>query len=279
MAFQIRRFDDPAAFLRHARAWLLLDEAENNLILGLAERLVHTMAGLEPPFYLAAVEEDGAVVGCAFRTPPFKLVLTRLPEAAVAALVEDVASAYAALPAVIGPEAGAHRFAGLWAGRTGAAVREGMRQRLYRLDTLIEPRRLPPGAPRPAMADDLERVAGWIAGFQREAGIRSAEARSLAEERIAAGAVLLWEDGEPRSMAASVGRTPGGERIGYVYTPPEWRGRGYAAACTAALTRRILDAGRSCFLYTDLANPTSNAIYQRLGYRPVCDAVDLLFEA
>jgi predicted GNAT family acetyltransferase len=73
-------------------------------------------------------------------------------------------------------------------------------------------------------------------------------------------------------MAAHTGPTPNGVRVGAVYTPPELRGRGYASACTAAVTQRLLaDGRRFCFLFTDLSNPTSNSIYQKIGYRPVCD--------
>src|SRR5436189_143738 len=87
------------------------------------------------------------------------------------------------------------------------------------------------------------------------------------------GGIVLWEDGGAVvSMAGFGGRTPSGTRIGPVYTPPDLRGRGYASALTAALTQRLLDGGlRFCFLFTDLANPTSNSIYQRIGYEPVSD--------
>ncbi|MCA9556723.1 MAG: GNAT family N-acetyltransferase, partial [Myxococcales bacterium] len=96
---------------------------------------------------------------------------------------------------------------------------------------------------------------------------------------VAQGVLWVWEDGEAVSMAAAVSPTPHGVRVNFVYTPPERRGRGYASACVAALSQAQLDAGRQfCFLYTDLANPTSNAIYQRIGYRPVTDALQLGFE-
>lgn len=79
-------------------------------------------------------------------------------------------------------------------------------------------------------------------------------------------------------MAGVVAHTPHGARIGYVYTPPEWRGRGYASACVAGLSQRVLDSGRRfCFLYTDLSNPTSNALYQRIGYEHVCNVIDYEF--
>ena len=80
-------------------------------------------------------------------------------------------------------------------------------------------------------------------------------------------------------MAAVGGPTPNGDRISWVYTPPALRGRGYASACVAALSQRLLDSGRRfCFLYTDLANPTANKLYQRIGYRQVIDASIYHFE-
>jgi len=80
--------------------------------------------------------------------------------------------------------------------------------------------------------------------------------------------VMLWEDGHTVSLACSGARTPNGSRIGPVYTPPEERGHGYASACVAALSQLQLDQGRRfCFLFTDLANPTSNHIYPMIGYQ------------
>jgi predicted GNAT family acetyltransferase len=93
--------------------------------------------------------------------------------------------------------------------------------------------------------------------------------------------LYLWEDplGTPVCLVATGGRTPNGIRIGPVYTPPGRRGRGYASALTAAVsTVRLGSGARVCFLYTDLANPTSNRIYQNVGYEPVCDAAEFRFE-
>jgi uncharacterized protein len=279
MTITIHRHSDATAFLERAEEWLLRDEAEHNLLLGIAYALRDGGSNYDPPLYLATVEVDERVAGCAFRTPPFKLGLTRMPDAAVPWLAEDVAEVYASLPAVMGPEREARAFASLWRERTGAAVREGMRQRIFQLDRLVPPERMPPGRFRHAEHGEEELVAGWIAAFAAEAGVPARDPGRLARGAIAAGTLAVWDDGEPRSMAAVAGRTPHGARIGYVYTPPRWRGRGYASAVTAALSQEILYAGRRfCFLFTDLSNPTSNSIYQRIGYRPVCDVVDLEFD-
>ena len=282
MTCRIHRHADAASFLSRAEAWLLRSEAEHNLILGIAHRLSEAPDSYEPPIYLATIQredEEGEIVGCAFRTPPYKLGITGMPGAALPALAADVADVYEALPAVLGPAAEAQRFAELWSRIRGVRARPGMRQRVYQLDAVQPPEHRPPGGTRKAGVEDVGLVADWMAAFSAEAGVPSGDPRRQAEERIREGAIFLWEDDQPVSMAGAVARTPTGVRIGYVYTPPELRGRGYATIATTALSQRLLDAGfRFCFLYTNLANPTSNRIYQRIGYRAVCDVVDYDFD-
>ncbi len=136
------------------------------------------------------------------------------------------------------------------------------------------------GGLRVASATDTDLVVAWVDAFHREAvpdqPPSSAEAT---RRRLAAGVVYLWEDGAPVSMAMKTRPTADGVSIGDVYTPPELRRRGYASACVAALSQQLLDAGFAyCTLFTDLSNPTSNAIYQQIGYRPVCDFRELKFD-
>ncbi len=276
MSFSVRRFEDPRAFRRRAEPWLLRREAEHNLLLGLLRTLETSPDLFEPPIYLASCERDDEMEGCAFRTPPFKLGLTRLPEAALPPLASDVAAVYEKLPAVLGPSLEARAFAELWARRTGCEPREGMRQRIFRLERVIDPAEPASGRLRLAGPGDLELVTGWMEAFQEEAGVARVDAGRLARERIGRGAMFLWEAEAPVSMAGHAGETPNGARVGPVYTPPPLRGRGYATALVAALSRRTLEAGkRFCFLYTDLANPTSNRIYERIGYEPVADVIDV----
>jgi predicted GNAT family acetyltransferase len=147
-------------------------------------------------------------------------------------------------------------------------------ERLHRLDDLQPPRRKVAGAARRAGARDVGLVAQWYAQFFAEAfGHPLEDADASARHMLdGGGAVVLWEHGgEALSLAAARAPVFGVARIGPVYTPPDLRGRGYGSAVTAAATRLLLDAGAVPVLYTDLANPTSNAIYRALGYRPVCD--------
>ena len=135
------------------------------------------------------------------------------------------------------------------------------------------------GRLRVAEDGDLEALAAWWHGFARDAmhqDLGSDDARRVAKDRL--GRTYLWDLDGPVSMALATGPTPNGIRIAGVYTPPELRGRGYASACVAALSRRLMEEGRQfCFLFTDAANPTSNAIYRRIGYEQVTEMVALDF--
>lgn len=267
------------AFRDRAEPWLLRAEAEHSLILGIAARLDGDSERAAP--FLATVEDAGGVSGVALRTPPHKLILTEIRPAAIAPLADAVAARFDALPAVLGPPETARAFGREWAGRHGVRAQDGMRQRVLELTHLVSPPRPAPGQARPARADDLDTVAAWIAAFEADVGVTTpSDAGAWAERYVGAGDVWLWDDGGPVAMAAVVARTPTGARVGAVYTPTPLRGCGYATTVVAALSGRLLDGGRRfCSLYTDLSNPTSNAVYRRLGYAPVADALDVEFVA
>jgi predicted GNAT family acetyltransferase len=218
------------------------------------------------------------------RTPPYNLILslvapeTAAPEA-LALIAHDVHSLYGTLPGVIGPVPLSQIFAKEWQGQTGQPFTPGMKERAYALDTVI-PVTGVPGHMRPATLADKDLLARWVRAFDEEAlgGSDSAVRDPARWAEMMLGAqdrgIYLWEDerGEVVSLVGHGGPTLHGMRIGPVYTPPERRGHGYASALTAAVSHQLLESGRRfVFLFTDLANPTSNKIYQQIGYRLVCD--------
>ena len=275
MAERIQRHPDGRSFLDAAGSFLLRAEASNNLILGMAPGISEaSQQGAGRP-YLATVQVGSETIGCAARTPPHKLVITALPAAAIDALVSDVAQFYGSMPGVFGPEPVAPLFAAQWRARTDDAVHRGMSNRIYEIERVRAASRKAPGKMRLAQAADRDLVTAWIAAFYSEAAppdrVHPAE---LAAERIDRASLFLWEDAQPVSMASWSGKTPNGARINLVYTPPQFRSRAYASACVRALTSELLAQGnRFCFLFADPTNPASNRIYQRIGYRSVCDMV------
>lgn len=285
----IHRPPDLDAFGRRSEPWLLEAEAENNLILSLIDRLRHGHRYGEEDPYFFIVEQGGEVAGCAFRTPPhFPLAVTRMPPEALEPLVRRIAGIDPELTAVMGPRSVVEPFAEEWTRRTGRLSRPGRRQRIYELTEVIPPERPVSGKLRCAGMEDLDLTARWGEAFDREVDLPMMDSRARSRAWIEDGGLFLWEDTraadepepvkEPVCMAVAVGFTRHGARIGFVYTPPQHRGRGYGTACTAALSRWLLERGRRfCCLYTDLANPTSNRIYRRIGYRPVCDVAEAWF--
>jgi predicted GNAT family acetyltransferase len=275
---ELQRFADAAGFLAAAGEFLGDREAEHNLILGLSSRLRHEPLLYGEPPYFAVVEDGGRAVGAAMRTPPHNFILSEIDaDGAVGVLVEDAREAFGELPGVVGPKERAAQFANAWRAITGATARLEIAQRIFAADRVDEPRPAA-GAMHDYERADRELAIRWMDEFTAEALPEGPHPESSAdfvdrrEEDPDAG-LVIWEDDGPVSMAGFGGPTPNGIRIGPVYTPPDLRGRGYASALTAALTRRLLEAGRRfCFLYTDLSNPTSNSIYQRIGYRAVGDA-------
>jgi uncharacterized protein len=281
------RLDDAAAFLAEAEPLLLADEARHNLILGIAGTIRDT-PDLYPLRSLWLVRERGEVVAAALRTPPYNLVLAQPRSTeALEALADAVGGEQ--IPGVVGAEPEVHEFAALWSRYSGMQGRVNMRQGVYALDH-VEPVPAAPGSPRVATTDDRELILRWWIAFGEEVLHEGGPGRERAESNVdhrlssTTAGHLLWEvGGEPVSLAGWGGRTPNGIRIGPVYTPPELRGRGYATALTAELSQRLLDGrlfegGRTfCFLYTDLSNPTSNAIYERIGYRRIAEAAEVVF--
>jgi GNAT superfamily N-acetyltransferase len=205
----------------------------------------------------------GEVTGAAMNCPPFPMLVCTSPDEALPGLL-----ALWRPDRVNGPTALAVQLAALAA---GTAQLLGA-QRLFRLGTLTSPQ--VPGAARIAEARDRDLVLGWFLAFMAEGHPLHVEddVEAQVDERLAQESFLLWDDDGPKSLAG--GRPPafGAVRVGPVYTPPEHRGRGYGGAVTAAVTQRALDRGASeVVLFTDLTNPTSNALYPRLGYRPLAD--------
>jgi predicted GNAT family acetyltransferase len=219
------------------------------------------------------VRSGRRVVLAAIRTPPYNLVLSEVDDGeAVPVLAEALAGAD--LPGVLGPTGHAGAFAQDWCARAGRTPALSIRERIFRLSAVRPPPSPPPGRLRVAGPEDRAVIIEWYAAFVAEAlppGEPSTPDEVI-DRRIAQGDTFLWDDGGPSSLAVVGSRTPHGARVGPVYTPPARRGHGYASACVAGASQAQLDAGLAfVFLFTDLANPTSNHIYQDIGFEPIRD--------
>lgn len=281
-ALRFERPPDVVAFERRAVAFLQQREAENCLILGLCASLRGgRVYGDAPPYF--AIVRGADVIGAAMRTPPFNLILAAGSDtAAIPLILAGLALETTDLTGVLGPKDLAARAVELWRARAGVLARLKTAERIYRLTTVNAPRFGPAaGWMRLAEPADRELLVGWFLTFAEEAlGAGDLPAAKDAADRWITGRSLrLWIDGgTPVSMAGAGGPTPNGIRVSAVFTPKPLRTRGYASTLVATLSQAELSAGRKfCFLFTDLANPTSNKIYQDIGYEPVCDVDEYRF--
>ena len=275
MAIQIRRHTCAAEWLRVALTLLLQEEAENNLILGLGMTAAEAPEKFPRGINVWTVEQDGGVIAAALNTPPHNLVLTRCSAQVLDALAAALHQSGECFPGVIGPDETPEMFARRWQTLAEVPVRRRMQQRIH-VCRAVEDLPPAPGRARPAHPDDAALLERWWLAFNADVGMphQLEEAAPAVRGMIERNETLIWEDGgRAVSCAKWSRRTPHGVAIALVYTPPEERGKGYATTCVAELTRQQLASGREfCCLYTDLANPTSNAIYARIGYRRVCES-------
>ncbi|MEV4533209.1 GNAT family N-acetyltransferase [Asanoa sp. NPDC049518] len=204
-------------------------------------------------------------------TPPRPLLLGG--PATVAAAIE-LAETLDDVPGVNSTDEVARAFADAWCRRTGATARPGIRSRLYRLGELVPP--VVKGQARVAGAADRDLLAAWLTACGEELHEPLTSARETAEAGVRDGAYGLWEvDGTPVALAGKRRPAGGVVRIGPVYTPRASRGHGYGSAVTAAVSASAHP--HEVVLFTDLANPTSNSIYAKIGYRPVEDRQVFVF--
>ncbi|WP_407784212.1 GNAT family N-acetyltransferase [Actinophytocola sp.] len=232
---------------------------------------------------MATLHDNGDLIGVALRTPPWPIISSGLPTDPV--LLETFLTEWREvdpeLPGASGPRENVDAVGAAWTRVTGGATTEVLAGRLYRLGQLTLP--TVPGRARLATEDDIELLAKWRAEFSDEAlpdqRDKSGGPEMVRRSFVIQDTVMLWEDGGELVSWANASTPIGGmSRVGPVYTPPEYRGRGYGSAVTAVVSQRARDAGaRDVILFTNLANPTSNSIYQKMGYRPVYDSSELRF--
>ena len=261
-----------------ARGYLAEDPARSTVLLTVAE-LVRQRGpfayggGTPARFGWWRPAEGGAVAGAFVHTPPYRPILGPMPEQAARALALKWRSSGAEVSGVTGAVATVRALAQEWCTGHGQwSVSRG--QRLFRLGELTPPQPAPPGVAVPAEAEDVPLVTRWFARFAEDIGdAKRPDMSHLVARRVETGQIVLWKlDGVPVSMAGFSAVVAGQSRVAPVYTPAELRGRGYAGAATSAASEAARAAGAAqVVLFTDLANPTSNALYQRLGYRPLED--------
>lgn len=235
-------------------------------------------AAFDDPWWLWVEDEHGTPIATAIHTPPRPPHLATADPDAGTAIADYLSTSGRPVEGVGGFRPAAEAFARRWSQTHPCEVSTMMEQGVYDATEVVPPHGVR-GSFRVATPDDTPLLNRWAAGFVRDIGHPVPEGEEVLTDRIERGEMWVWEyDGEPVSMAYASPPAGGLSRISWVYTPPEQRRNGFASAVVAGTTAVQLAAGHRCMLYTDLANPTSNGIYQAIGYRRVSDAVVFTFE-
>jgi len=280
----VKVYSNAPHFLVKTGDLLRSDEARYGLIYGIA-RLVNANLhhyGEEAPLF-CVVNDSNGISAIAWRTPPYPVGLAWHagdPEEAVSLLIAAIHSRWAEIPGVAGHREVTDPFADRWCKSFRTSIESTMAQRIYRLDSVNNVPSVP-GRMRLATVADRDLVSEWRRAFTVEAAAPTS--RNIPERDVTPfieeGVIYLWEYPEsPVCMVVKGRPTEHGMSVTLVYTPPELRRNGYATACVAGVCREILKSGYAfCTLYTDLSNPTSNSIYMKIGFKPVCDSVEYGF--
>ncbi|MEV5738771.1 GNAT family N-acetyltransferase [Microbispora rosea] len=268
--------DNPEVFRSEAGSFLAARPDLHTMLLSGLETIEQLRSGgKNPPTVLGwwREPEETATTAAFVWTPPHLLAASRLSQVAAAHLARLLSTRTHPFTQLLADAASVRAFCEAWRTTTGSAPKNGPHLRLYRLEQLVRPDVAPPGAPRAATDGDRALLHGWCTRFVMEAGSLGADLDAFIDERLSRGGWRLWAVGdEPVAMAAMTSVVAGTARITPVYTPPGQRGRGYGSAVTTAVSLAARDAGAEhVLLFTDLANPASNNVYRRIGYRPVLD--------
>ncbi|MEO8740679.1 MAG: GNAT family N-acetyltransferase [Casimicrobiaceae bacterium] len=266
-------YDEPGRFLAAAATFLRTSEVENSVIVLPAERMVASPQDDDVGCYWATVSAHGVVVAAAFHASVGGVLITSSPAWACTLIAADIAARARTPNSVVGPLGSCEGFARAWREHTGQAHALRFHLRHFEL-TQPPPIFVASGSARLPRECEEERLVNWTLAFVAEIELPEPpeHTRRRALTRIGRGQVRIWDDAGPVAYAGYGADASDTVRIAPVYTPPEFRGKGYASALVADLSRELFARGkRAIFLTTDVANPTSNSIYQRIGYRPVAD--------
>ena len=236
-------------------------------------------------WYMATVYDESGILLTAIMTPPWNIALyatdNKINTAAIDCLIDGIADT--SIPGVLAEKTLAHFFANAYTTRKGMDYEISMDQRIYEL-TKVNPAIPQVGTMRLVEEKDMTFLPFWYEAFYA-AATYGATTMNIPEDvekcrhRISQNSLYTLEiDGVPVTIAGFNKAMRSVIGVGPVYTPPYFRGKGYASSCVAQLSQLALDKGfTKCVLYTDLANPTSNSIYQKIGYKPICDSSQIKF--
>jgi len=271
------RHPDARAFLERTEPWLMTREIEHAVVLQSARQARANDTHYERPIYWATLEDDGELVGCAYRTPPFKVGVTLLPNAAIAPLVADLAATYpGTVGGFSGPDPTVSELASAWVAARGGSWSIGTRGRLMSFSTGSETGAGKNGVLRLAGAADSALAQSWGAAASLDSGIAALDGNACVH-LLRARLLYFWiVDGQPCCMIGLLRETRESLSVGVVYTPAAFRGHGHATSALAALNTLLDERGvNNRYIWIDPKSDASQALASKLGCRFVYDSLDI----
>ena len=279
---EIIQYNDPSILWEKIQAQLLEHEKENNLFVGLLKTISENKELQAPDHLWFTVEDNDGIQLAGWRTPPFPYGLwapTMETTRALECFLDFLMTEKMEVTGTVGKPAVADSFAALAMPRFKFENYFTMNQGIFEF-LEVDPELLERGTIRPVTMDELELLTDWMIAFRIESlnlePLRSETGKKLQVE-IENGSYFFYEeDGKVLSTVAMARPMVNGISVNMVYTPPEYRKKGYATSCVALLTQKLLNDGwKFTALITDLDNPTSNSIYQKIGYKKVGESKDI----
>lgn len=265
--------DSAEEFLLQTMDFRGLHRYQLNLIGSVASSIAFNGRKYEKCFWWVIKDHSGRVIGLAMRTAPYGMVLSPMSRESAIELAAAVAAHDNDLPEVAGPIEELEFFLAAYraTGSIGSSRKIELAgdELLHTLGHLITPSVA--GEARVATSSDFDLLESWMKSFAEESGVFISDPGAAIREGIQRASYYFWiDEGREVSLAghAPIVEVPNGSvgRIGPVYTPPNFRGHGYAAAVTAFVSQKLLDVGAQVMLFTDATNSTSNGVYQRIGF-------------
>ncbi|MEQ6388452.1 GNAT family N-acetyltransferase [Bacillaceae bacterium S4-13-58] len=272
--------NNPRHFLDEVEDYLITKEAMHNLPLGIVHRLVNHLPSYPNAPFLFALKQGDETVGVVMRTPPHHWIVSfeeKTREHAIKTVTNTFLQQNLDVPGIVGGQKDVLELAEVW----GEPYEVEMDQWIYQI-TKVTPIPKAPGKLRPVEKPYANLLARWLWQYGQEVQepMEMERAITMADRFVKEKSAYLWEvNGKPVSMANSSRATKNGASINAVFTPDEYKRKGFATSCVAELTQKLLDQGKTfCTLYTDAANPISNSIYQKIGYQKIGDSVKVKFK-
>lgn len=275
-------FTQATEFEDKAKPFLLKHEDVYSLFFGVLQGI---KAGRYEDPMMVTIEEEGQPIALFQMTPPHPLNIVIIDEkkqdAILTLAIAEFLKRGIHIPAVVGMKSIVFAFAEKWKELNQCDTKIVMDQGLYRLDEVNVTLESSPGSWRYATKEESPLIEKWYHGFNQDAGLPKAENDEI-QKKVAqfleGQEVFFWENnGKVVSMMKKARPSDHGVTVSFVYTPPEERRKGYARTMVAACSQELLKSYDFCVLYTDMLNPTSNKIYQEVGYQKIVDSVHIEF--